>query len=74
MLHFLRDAGADLVRWELTELAHGGPCRLAVHHTQGIIVEYHKSPTMAILRLQELEQRLTSDSEIEDQEPAGLPS
>ena len=74
MLHFLRAAGTDLMRWELTELARGGPCRLAVHHTQGIIVEYHKSPTMALLRLQELERRLAWENELEDQEPEGLPS
>ena len=78
MLHFLPaaapTAAPDPLRWELTELARGGPCRLAVHHTQGVIVEYHSSPTIAILRLQELEQRLAPDSELEDQEPAGLPS
>lgn len=70
MLHFFQ-AGADLVRWELTELARGGPCRLSVHHEQKVIVEYYKTPTMAILRVQELEQLLVCGRWFDEQWKAG---
>lgn len=58
MLNFFM-AGPDRVRWELTQL-EGGQCRLAVHHLQGVIVEYFASAAMALLRIQELEDLLTA--------------
>lgn len=51
-------AGSDLVRWELTEVIREGTCRLAVHHAQGTIVEYHPDATKALTRLRELEDLL----------------
>jgi hypothetical protein len=73
MLHFLR-AGPDLVRWELTEVARGGPCRLAVHHSQVTIVEYCATATKALMRVQELEELLVRARWFDDQVPAGFPS
>jgi len=58
MLNFFM-AGPDRVRWELTQLESGG-CRLAVHHARGVIVEYLASAPMALLRIQELEEMLTT--------------
>ena len=57
MLHFF-SAGPDAVRWELTELARDGSCRLVVRHAQGTIIEYCRTAAMAVRRVQELEELL----------------
>jgi hypothetical protein len=72
MLHFLR-AGPDLVRWELTTLEGSRSYRLAVHHAQGVIVEYFNTAAMAIVRVQELEELLVSAQGF-DLVPWGSPS
>jgi hypothetical protein len=51
-------AGAEMVRWELTAVAANGPFRLAVHHSQGTIVEYFEKSAAALVREQELEELL----------------
>jgi hypothetical protein len=57
MLHFFR-AGPDLVRWELTLVDEQGPYRLALHHAQGVIVEYFDTSASALVRVHELEELL----------------
>ncbi|HKT81562.1 MAG TPA: hypothetical protein VJP86_15150 [Vicinamibacterales bacterium] len=57
MLHFFR-AGPELVRWELTLVNEHGPYRLALHHAQGVIVEYFDSSASALVRIHELEELL----------------
>ena len=56
MLNFFM-AGPEMVRWELT-VDSNGPFRLTVRHAQGVIVEYFKSPSSALLRQAELEDLL----------------
>ncbi len=72
MLSFFM-AGPDQVRWEITQLDSGG-CRLAVHHTRGVIVEYIATAQMALLRVQELEDLLTAARSTSTFPPVGLPS
>ena len=45
------------VHWELIETDYGS-CRLAVHHAQGVTIEYYRTVPMALRRIQELEQVL----------------
>lgn len=74
MLHFFR-AGPDLVRWEITQLERG--VRLAVHHSQGTIVEYFNTAPMAVRRVQELEEllvRARGANVVDDPLPSGMPS
>jgi len=75
MLHFFR-AAPDQVRWELTAIeSKSGPSyRLAVHHSQGVIVEYFKTSAMAVMRVQELEDLLARARGPEDLTPLGVPS
>jgi hypothetical protein len=72
MLNFFM-AGPDRVRWELTQLESGG-CRLAVHHARGVIVEYLASVPMALLRIQDLEETLTTARIALPVAIAGVPS
>jgi hypothetical protein len=51
-------AGPEMVRWELTAVQSNGPFRLAVHHANGVIVEYFDTSAAAIMREQELEDLL----------------
>jgi len=75
MLHFFK-AGPDQVRWDLTaiESESGQSYRLAVYHSQGVIVEYFTTAAMAIMRVQELEDLLVRARSLEDPAPVGLPS
>jgi hypothetical protein len=73
MLHFFR-AAPDQVRWELTAIESGQSYRLAVHHSQGVIVEYFKTSAMAVMRVQELEDLLARARGPEDLTPVGVPS
>ena len=73
MLNFFM-VGPERVRWELTQLEPGGPCRLAVHHAGGVIVETFASASMALLRVQELEDLLRTAVGAARLSPAGLPS
>jgi hypothetical protein len=73
MLHFFK-AAPDQVRWELTALESGQSYRLAVHHSQGVIVEYFTTSAMAIIRVQELEDLLARVRGPEDRTPVGMPS
>ena len=73
MLHFFR-AAPDQVRWELTAIESGQSYRLAVHHSQGVIVEYFKTSAMAIMRVRELEDVLARAWGPEDLTPVGVPS
>ena len=57
MLNFFM-AGPEIVRWSLTAVEADGPYRLAVHHCHGVIVEYFKTPSSALLRQHELEDLL----------------
>ena len=57
MLHFFR-AGADLVRWDITELERDGTCRLIVYHGGGTIVEHFRTAALAVRRVEELEELL----------------
>jgi CheY-like chemotaxis protein len=59
MLHFFR-ACPDLVRWELTLVEQAGPYRLALHHANGVIVEYFDTSAAALVRIHELEQLLAA--------------
>lgn len=59
MLNFFM-AGPELVRWELIALGREGPYRLVIHHAQGSIIEYFKTPTAAMLRQAELEELLVA--------------
>jgi hypothetical protein len=61
MVHFFR-AGADLVRWDLTELERDGTCRLAMHHAGGTIVEHFRTAALAVKRVEELEDLLVRAS------------
>ena len=51
-------AGPEMVSWSLTAVEANGPYRLAVHHSHGVIVEYFKTPSSALLRQHELEDLL----------------
>jgi len=51
-------AGPDMVRWSLTAVDSHGPYRLTVHHCHGVIVEYFKTSSSALLRQHELEDLL----------------
>lgn len=73
MLHFFK-AGPDQVRWDLTAIENGQSYRLAVYHSQGVIVEYFTTAAMAILRVQELEDLLVRARSLDDPVPVGLPS
>lgn len=73
MLHFFQ-AGPDLVRWDLTTIENGQSYRLAVYHSQGVIVEYFTTAAMAIMRVQELEDLLVRARGIDEPAPVGLPS
>jgi hypothetical protein len=73
MLHFFR-AAPDQVRWELTAIESGQSYQLAVHHSQGVIVEYFKTSAMAVMRVQELEDLLARARGPEDLTPVGVPS
>jgi hypothetical protein len=53
-------AGPDFVHWQLTAVEHAGPFRLSMHHAQGVIVEYFKDSTAALLREHELETLLVA--------------
>jgi hypothetical protein len=53
-------AGPDFVHWQLTAIEHAGPFRLSMHHPQGVIVEYFKDSTAALLREHELEALLVA--------------
>lgn len=64
MLNFFM-AGPDRVWWELTQLERSGACRLAVHHARGLIVEYFESGSMALRRVHELEELLTTARGVE---------
>lgn len=65
MLHFFK-AGHDPVRWEFTEIERGGPYRLAMHHSHGIIVEYFRTSRAALVRIQELEELLVQARAFDD--------
>jgi hypothetical protein len=75
MLHFFK-AAPDQVRWELTATAieSGQSYRLAVHHSQGVIVEYFTTSAKAVIRVQELEDLLARARGPEDVTPVGVPS
>ena len=73
MLHFFR-AGPDQVRRELTAVESGQSYRLAVHHSQGVVVEYFKTAAMAVMRVQELEDLLVRARDLDALAQAGLPS
>jgi hypothetical protein len=73
MLHFFR-ADPDQVRWELTAIESGQSYMLAVHHSQGVIVEYFTTAAMAVMRVQELEDLLARARGLDDLAQAGLPS
>ena len=72
MLHFFH-AGPDQVRWDLAAIGNGQSCRLAVHHSQGMIVEYFTTAAMAIMRVQELKDLLVPARGIDELVPVGLP-
>jgi PleD family two-component response regulator len=59
MLNFFM-AGPDLVSWDLTALGPlgGGPFKLVVHHSAGIITEHFDSVTGALIRQGQLESLL----------------
>jgi hypothetical protein len=69
MLHFFR-AGPDLVRWELTLVEKAGPYRLALHHANGVIIEYFDTSAAALVRIHELEQLLVRARGFLQPEPA----
>jgi hypothetical protein len=73
MLHFFRAAPGQ-VRWELITIESGQSYRLAVHHSQGVIVEYFKTSAMAVMRVQELEDLLARARGSENLIPVGVPS
>ena len=73
MLHFFK-AGPDQVRWDLTAMESGQSYRLAVYHSQGVIVEYFTTAAMTIVRVQELEDLLVRARSLADPAPVGLPS
>ena len=74
MVHFFR-AGADLVRWDLTELERDGTCRLIVHHAGGTIVEHFRTAALAVRRVEELEDLLVRASGFADElSPVGFAS
>jgi hypothetical protein len=73
MLHFVQAAPAQ-VRWELTAIESGPSYRLAVHHSQGVIVEYFTTSATAVNRVQEFEDRLARARGPEDVPPGGVPS
>ena len=53
-------AGPDFVHWQITAVEHAGPYRLSMHHAQGVIVEYFKDSTTALLREHEIEALLVA--------------
>jgi hypothetical protein len=74
MVHFFR-AGADLVRWDITEVERDGTCRLIVHHGRGTITEHFRTAAQAVKRVEELEDLLVRASGFADEiSPIGLAS
>jgi hypothetical protein len=51
-------AGREMVRWEILAVESQSAFKLTLHHTHGVIVEYFKTPSAALLRQHELEDLL----------------
>jgi hypothetical protein len=69
MLQFF-SASPDRVRWELVQVTGDGPYRLAIYHAKGVVIESFNTLTMALKRVQDLEELLSAAR----QEPAPLAS
>jgi hypothetical protein len=61
MVHFFR-ADPSCIRFAI-DMHADGDCRLAIHHSTGVIHESYSTPAMALRRVQELEDLLAHVSD-----------